>query len=1080
MDDKRVSRFCMVKGGHACFQLLVLIGLTLSLIGVAMAQQVSRSLSVENQILLNRLTLSGHRTIQVMLACEPKRIDQVLAATRRLRGESRYVDRTIGYLRVELPLERFSALISNSLVDAFQIATEASTGWHHDIESREMARSTRDAEAKSPIPMPSTASKLTLPLIDPNTARQRGFTADDGMEIKKWLADHPTFDGRGVTIALLESAQPEFSHPSLGTARTLDGKEVSKLAGIISSVGSSDYDDTRVCLSTEIDGTSKWMRIGSRTYILPHPGKYLFGIFSLNAGGNLVQQFGIVRSLETGEIWVDTDGDADFSNEKPLASVDQKFDVRSLKVTAPRKIDLNFVIASDKNDLLHLYYTRYRHQAMTLGIAAGSANAASLSSGVAPSARVLLVRVDGTEDLLPAYVEGYLTTAARPDVDLMSDSWGIWMLPDTQRDFIGLIFGRIVKAYKKPIFHAGGNRMMQLNSVSPLGDVFTVGGMISPATFAAFYGGGQIPESIVHPSSSAGPGVDGAMKPDFLAPEEGIGAALCSRDDEFPLPKNEPKVKLPPCYQVSGGTSSASPFAAGIAALLISAAKQSHTDYSVENLGRALKNSARFLANQSAYEQGTGVLNIEGAWSELRRAIANPQITVTTSTNNYPLNPYSNSGKSGPGIYETEAWAAGSTGKRTLTLRRNAGSSTPTEYRISWTGNDGSFSTSKSIVLPLGQPVSLTVTISPRTATIHSAILNLHELTSDAIVSRTLHTIIVPERLNAASHSVSFNSRIGLMKESTHFWYLEKQTALLSFDLTVRRGAVRASIIPPHTMDRHRKPLGGTFTFTKGTYHFDFVNPNAGTWNMIVRNDTAESEPDQKLVSTEEAEYSLTVSGHGASFAPGKTKPASKLIVNQGSKIAEPVVRQSWAKLTSYQSVFDPNGVRKGFEINVAPDSSALIVDAKIGGQTSNNAGSAQGLDLYLYECTTGECFLYDPARPAAEQKQIVVRNPVAGRWVAMVGAPLFPANGSFTVDAFVVAQKGSKTIILENPLAVGEERSLKIENAEPKPFAEAVHVYELFDEALERAQSEHPWGKKADLDKLQIRPAAIAIAIEK
>jgi hypothetical protein len=1047
------------------------------------AQKTSRPMSVENQLLINRVTLNGRRMIQVMLACDRNQVEKVLLLVKRLGGKVHYIDRVVGYVRVKLPTERVLELALSPLIDAFQIASDAKPGWQHDELSRQQVEAQRNAERNSPIPVRSEERKSSLPVISAKTARQEGYTADDGMGIKKWLDDHPSFDGRGVTIALLESGQPEFSHPTIGTARTLGGREVNKLAGIINSVDQADYDDTRVTLNTEVVATSKWTRIGSRTFILPQSGKYLFGIFSINAGGNLVHQFGVLRSVETGEIWVDTDGDADFSNEKPVPSVDQKFEVRSLKLTSPRKTDLGFVVASDKTQsMLHIYCSRLRHQAMTLGIAAGSNNAEGYVSGVAPSARVLLVRIQASEEQLPAFVEGYLMTAARPDVDVLSDSWSAWALPATQRDFAGLIFRRIVTQYNKPIFHAAGNRMMQLSTASAFGDAFTVGGTLLPATFAAIYGRGQIPEAVVHPNTAIGPGDDGGLKPDFLAPEERIAASLCLRDEDFLLPRNQPVLKLPPCYMVSGGTSSSSPFAAGIAALLISAAKQSHIDYSVANLGRALRSSARFLPNQPAHEQGTGVLNIAGAWRELQLGVANPEITITSTTHNNPLILYSNAGSYGQGLYETEGWTAGSEGTRTLIIRRDAGPSAPTTYRISWTGNDGTFSTADSIELSPGKPVPLEIKISPKTATIHSAILNLHDPTSDAIVFRSLNTIVAPERLDARSRSAQFHGTVPLMQGQSNFWYVPRQTAALHFYLSVTRGAVRISIQPPLGIwtDNRMPSLSGTFTFTKGTHHFDFPNPSAGTWSLVVRNDTAWIEKDQKLVSTDDAEYSLKIRSLDASLATDKIKGTNLLIVNNADKLTDPVVRTSWGKLTEYKAAFSRNGIGKQFDINVAAGSSALIVDAKVMTKAGAQPASIQGLDLYLYECTTGQCFLSDLALPAADQQRLIVRNPPPGRWVAMVGSPRFPSVGFFAISGVVVSEKGSKSVPLRGALASGEKRTLPIDNGEHKPFPEAVRVYELFDEDLERSGSENPAGKTLDLSKFPLRHAALAIAVDR
>jgi hypothetical protein len=279
-------------------------------------------------------------------------------------------------------------------------------------------------------------------------------------------------------------------------------------------------------------------------------------------------------------------------------------------------------------------------------------------------------------------------------------------------------------------------------------------------------------------------------------------------------------------------------------------------------------------------------------------------------------------------------------------------------------------------------------------------------------------------------------------------------------------------------MDRHRMPGGGTFT--KGTYHFTFGNPSTGTWSLAVNNESAALETDRKLVSTEDAEYSLTVRALDASITPDTTQEANVVVANQDGQITEPVVKESWGKLTSYQASFARNGLGNSFDINVAPDSSALIVNARVTLKSPSQPVSNRGLDLYLYDCTSGECFLFDFALPASDRQQIVVRTPQAGRWVAVLGSPSFPSIGSFAVDAVVLSDKESKTFALKGPIVPGEQRTISSDVDGVKPFPEAVRVYELFDEAIERASTEHPWGRKVDLDRLQNRAAALAITVKK
>src|SRR4029079_4979061 len=110
--------------------------------------------------------------------------------------------------------------------------------------------------------------------------------------------------------------------------------------------------------------------------------------------------------------------------------------------------DLAFVTALGRTPhTVKVYVSRGGHQTMTLSVAAGSRTKDSIAYGVAPGARVVLIRNQTPDGRWRDFIEGYLEAAKRPEVDLLSDSAGIVMVPDTAADFAGLLFHRIVAAY---------------------------------------------------------------------------------------------------------------------------------------------------------------------------------------------------------------------------------------------------------------------------------------------------------------------------------------------------------------------------------------------------------------------------------------------------------------------------------------------------------------------------------------------------------------------------------------------------------------------------------------------------------
>src|ERR1051325_225108 len=214
-----------------------------------------------------------------------------------------------------------------------------------------------------------------------------------------------------------------------------------------------------------------------------------------------------------------------------------------------------------------------------------------------------------------------------------------------------------------------------------------------------------------------------------------------------------------------------------------------------------------------------------------------------------------------------EGWTVGSKGTRTFHFRRDAGPVGPVEYKLSWTGNDGTFNTEPSIILPLGKTISLPVAITPRTASTHSAILNLHDPATQAIVSRTMAAIVVPERLKVPESVAQFEGRVPLLRSNNHFWEVPTGTSAISLDLTVKRGVAKTFMLPSNFMPQtyYKYPFSINRPLPVGTYHFEISNPVPGTWGLEIINDSAVwGFKDPKLVSTEELQYSLTVHTAGA------------------------------------------------------------------------------------------------------------------------------------------------------------------------------------------------------------------------
>jgi Subtilase family len=1058
-------------------------------IAVSQTPPEARRMSFHNRLLLNRAAIGGLRSLEVLLLVGhaesggPGRgsMEDVRALVARLRGHVSREEDAIGYLRIEVPTERLLELAASPAIDAYQISSLSKGAWYRDTPPMSNADMYRNYEVTPIAATEPTARHMDLPLVSTAEAREAGFTADDA-GVGEWLREHPTFDGRGVTIALLENALPSFTDATLRSAKTLDGREIPKLAGILSILDAADLDETRVPLNAIVDAPKSWARVGNRTYVLPRPGHYQLGVLELPAGANVVHRFAVIEDQSTRDVWIDANGDASFQDETPLADVNERFEPRVLKLSYPRKADVSFVMAHGRQPhVIHIYAGKGSHQTMTLSVAAGSRTDEGLAYGVAPNARVLLVRISSSETSLARAFEGFIEAAQRPDVDVISTSTGLTAVPDTAADFAGALFSRLIATYHKPIVDAAGNTSLMLGSVHAGGDTLSVGGTLSPATWAALYGGRALDRLIVHPTSAAGPSLDGAIKPDFLAPMERLAADLPWNADIDAAPRNAPTRRIPPGYQVSCCTSATSPYAAGVVALLISAARQSRISYTADSLRRAMTVSAHQVPGFQPHQQGNGALDINLAWLELTHSIDPPRI-VASAAIVHPLAQYAARGPSGEGILEFEGWRSGMTGTREIVLRRESGPARPVTYSLDWTGNDGTFGTASSVTLPLGQAVPVRVQIDVASPGAHSSILNLRDAATNAVMFRTQATIVAAESFDASTRCLRVTGRIPLMRQGAHYFHIPAGAGAIAFDLEVTKGVIRPTIVASHGLFTgyymHVHPNNVEF-MGKGRYQIVLPNPEPGTWTFRVDADSASFIIPGNPVPGDDgdAEYTVTMRLLDGSIRTSTATSGHIVadIMNAGAAIAEPVLEATPGYLTSHRGSFLPTGLPNVIEMAMPPNAATLSLHLRSERERTNT-------ELYLYDCTTGECFSYNIGFPAAGAHTLVVRKPNAGRWVAAVNAAPFPTTtGGFVLDEIVTA--GTPTLRASAAtLGPGARWQEIIGDLQPLPATAgktAIVFFELGDAALERAEDEHPWAATPRF-KLRDRPVAIGTAIHR
>ncbi len=244
------------------------------------------------------------------------------------------------------------------------------------------------------------------------------------------------------------------------------------------------------------------------------------------------------------------------------------------------------------------------HGSHVAGIAAGNSLFGGAMSGNAPGAKLLSVRVClfVTGCTRHAMEQGMIY-AAEHGVDVINMSvGGLDLINDGESD-TELLYNRLIDEHGVQIFISAGNDGAGVNTVSgpSLGSkVMSVGSYITKESWQRNYGSDAAHEDNLHPFSGRGPTESGGFKPDIVAP----GSAISTIPTWMAGGPVAGTYALPPGYAMLQGTSMASPQAAGVAALIVSAAVQKGVSHRPDQLRTAMKSSARFLTNYQAYEQG--------------------------------------------------------------------------------------------------------------------------------------------------------------------------------------------------------------------------------------------------------------------------------------------------------------------------------------------------------------------------------------------------------------------------------------------------------------------------------------------
>ncbi len=971
-----------------------------------------KNLSKHDRALLAEARASGESSVIILVAAKGGAANDAIRQLEALGATIQYRDAALGYIRASIAIDKVAEAAKLSSVQALDV----------------------DETVEIPDPRPEgVVGILPQPVPGALTPRVNPYMPTQDTGAAKFVNDNPTWDGRNVTIGIVDSGV-SLDHPSLVTTSNDQPKIVDWVTG---TDPVTDDDPTWVNMEAQVSGASfTW---NGTLYDAPTAGTYRIGVFvegdprlggevgrNVNRDGDTTDVFAILWNTATDQVWVDLNQNNSFADETAMREYKVNRDVGYFGTDNPATAvaeRMPFVVQTEGDiKYVNIGIISGAHGSHVAGIAAANALFGGQMSGAAPGAKIVSSRaclfIAGCT--AHALTEGMIYVAKQSNVDVINMSIGGLPALNDGNNARCVIYERLIEQSNVQMFISAGNNGPGLNTAGDPGicnGVLSVGAYITDDTYLADYGAQLYEEDNLHYFSSRGPREDGGFDPEIVAP----GAAIST------IPMWQAQACLaqvcPVGYALFNGTSMSSPQAAGAAALLVSAAKATGAQHQPAQIRKAFLSTSRFLAGRyQAYEQGMGLINVKAAWDLLQENPTTVDISSSVPVNTVLSGFLATPGR-GQGIFDREGVTVGQTYTRAYTFTRSDGPGGNVTYNVSWVGS-GAFSSAGTISLPKGSAVTFPVTVNPASAGVHSAILKLDDPSSPGVEYSTMNTVVAPYAFAAPTYSQEVQGTLGPGQFRTYFFRVPANTPAFKVDLTgggaAGAGAIRFLRWHPYGLAIESNAVSNCYNgapggCTTGSPTSRTVsNPFAGVWEVTVdarRNSDAVSAP-----------FTLTATLLGATVSPNPDIIAS-------ATVGVPVARSY--TLTNQFGAFTGRAVGTGLgsALRATPSIANLEMQSRdvvvAAGSTSLRAtiggtsDPAADLDLFVYNCTTGTCVLAGSNADGDSEESVTIANPAAGLWRVVVDGFAVPA-GTTTynyVDVFANPAFGSISVTDANAL---------------------------------------------------------------
>ncbi|MFJ8881851.1 S8 family serine peptidase [Streptomyces sp. NPDC102402] len=1001
-------------------------------------------LGSHDRTLLQKAESRESDTVTVMLATGAGDTKALRGKIADIGGHVGKADDGLGYVRATVPTGKVTSLAALSSVRAVDLSERYKVPDPSPVTAGDSRTAAGKGSGTPAAPGRNTpAANPYLPVAETGAV---GFAAD-----------HPSWDGRGVTVGILDTGV-DASHPALRT--TSDGEP--KIQDWVTATDPvTDADPTWLEMRTKVTAVNGTFRYGGVDYRAPD-GTYQFQIFDedttwggelggdVNRDDDYKDRFAVLYRKSDHRIWVDAGLDHAFGDDdvvQPYAASgtwgtfgtdDPRTPVaESMPFTVEYRDDVDLSARGGSSvgksaDFVNIGIVSGAHATHVAGITAGHGLFGGRMNGAAPGARIVSERVClfASGCTSHALAEGMIDVVVNKGADVVNLSIGGLPALNDGSNVRAVLYNRLIDDYGVQIVASAGNDGPGMNTASDpaVSDkVLAVGASVSKETWWADYGSKVRARQSLFPFSARGPREDGGMKPEVVAP----GAAVSSIPTWLPgegVP--DAGYELPPGYGMFNGTSMASPQAAGAVALLLSAASQSGVKASPASLRSALTSSAGFLDDQPAYAQGAGLISVPAAWKLLRKG-AEPTAYAVKAPVCGVLAGLLPTPKSGAGVYNRCAPGEGGQEphrSRTYAVELTRTGSGSRTAQLSWLGNDGTFSAPRTVKLDEGRPTRIEVRARTGSTGAHSALLRVDDPATAGVDRLVPVTVVAATDPAKPSYAVSGKGTLDRNETRSLFVAVPKGAAALEVDLS---GIAKGSQTRFLAVDPQGMPVDGTTSSRCFTNFSDeeecstgsrtYEQPMPGVWEFEVEA--------RRTSPVQDNSYRLAATVLGATLDPASSVIAEAALhspvertfkaVNRLAPVKAHAAGASLGALAEAHPTLEDQKMT-GKQITVPRDATRLEVDL------GNASDPDADLDLYLVAQSGA---LIASSTNGGARESLTLKDPAPGYYLIYIAGTDIP-SGSTTFDVqdtMFSKSLGSVTVDDAGPVRLSTGESTRI-----------------------------------------------------